>query len=138
MMCLQRKWTRSNILYFLNIYENNPILWNPDHNDHQNQDLIREAWKTIGDHFVGYSLHELKTLESHLMGQFRYCQKPVWFAYEKMASFLKQKKDVSTTTDDHICEENDPIEITPDDINVVDENIVTEGRFRNIYIYLPS
>ncbi|XP_072399248.1 uncharacterized protein [Diabrotica undecimpunctata] len=147
------EWSKENVFEFLHFYEEESIIWNAGHNDHKNRNLTHDAWKRIEINMGGrYSVDELKKKKDSLMSSFRFCHnkvkestksgagtddvyKPSWFAYEKMASFLTNRnkasvtiksEDLWTSVDDQSSEENDPFEITPDDINVVDEKIVIE------------
>lgn len=101
------EWSNENVLEFLDLYENEVIIWNAGHIDHKNRNLIYDAWKRIESKMGGkYSVAELKKKKESLMASFRACQnkvkestksgagieeiyKPNWFAYEKMISFLK-------------------------------------------------
>lgn len=100
------EWTNEVIIEFLDLYEAEPAIWNPQNEHHKDRNVIYDAWKRIqGQISVECSLKNLKRKKENLMSTFRKlsakvkkssttgsgtCEvyKPEWFAYEKMASFL--------------------------------------------------
>ncbi|XP_014271404.1 uncharacterized protein [Halyomorpha halys] len=99
-------WSNEVIFEFLNLYEREPVIWNPLNSGHKDRHKIYDAWKRIQESMsVECSLNDLKKKKETLMASYRkiaqkvkkYSQigpgikeeyKPEWFAYEKMASFL--------------------------------------------------
>ncbi|KAL1496995.1 hypothetical protein ABEB36_008029 [Hypothenemus hampei] len=108
---LNMEWSNETIMEFLNLYENEPVVWNACHPLHKNRNEVFEGWKRIQQKLsIDCSVTELKKKKESLMARFRQClgkvkqstkngagtdgiYKPVWFAYEKMASFLKNKNE---------------------------------------------
>ncbi|KAL7644892.1 UNVERIFIED_CONTAM: hypothetical protein RMT77_004709 [Armadillidium vulgare] len=101
---MEWSWSNELVLQFLDLYENEPILWNPSHYQHKNREEIYDAWKRIRENMnVDFSVYELKKKKDSLMAAYRTIvnkqkeknkngdeeYKPIWFAFEKMASFLK-------------------------------------------------
>ena len=84
-------------------------IWNPSHVLHKNRNEIHDAWKRIQDNLgVNCSIADIKKKKESLMASFRTCLnkmkqsnrsgagpddvfRPNWFAFEKMASFLKAR-----------------------------------------------
>lgn len=103
------EWSNKMTIEFLTLYEHQPIIWNFSHPFHKNRKKVNEAWKRIQEEFsIHCSVSELKRKKESLMARFRQClakikesskngadpdkvYKPIWFAYEKMASFLRSK-----------------------------------------------
>lgn len=102
-------WDSETVLDFLERYENEPIIWNASVPNHKNRNDVYDAWKRI-ELKMGqkYSVTELKKKKDSLMASFRAClnkvrqslkngagteevYKPQWFAFEKMAGFLRDK-----------------------------------------------
>lgn len=91
-------WSNEVIMEFLDLYEGEPSIWNPQNGGHKDRNKVYEAWKRIqGSFSVECSLSELKRKKENLMATYRKLAlkvkskelyKPEWFAYEKMASFL--------------------------------------------------
>lgn len=100
-------WSNEVVLEFLDLYENEPVIWCTKHPEHKNRNAINDAWKRIEDTIsVECSIKDLKKKKESLMSTFRpllnkvkassgtgsgsdEVLKPTWFAYEKMASFLQ-------------------------------------------------
>ncbi|XP_050517011.1 uncharacterized protein LOC126891783 [Diabrotica virgifera virgifera] len=144
-------WGKKDVFKFLQLYEDESVIWNPEHSDNKNRNLVYDAWKRIEINMDGkYPIDELKRKKESLMASYRGCRnkirestksgsgtddvyKPSWLYYEKMAGFLlnrnkakvtmkSEAEDPWTTMDDQSSgEENDPIEITPEDLNEMDE-----------------
>lgn len=103
------EWSNETILEFLDLYEHEPVIWHPSHSLHKNRNDIYDAWKKIQEKMsVRYSITDLKRKKESLMSSFRAClnkmkqsqksgvsdediYKPKWFAFEKMASFLRTR-----------------------------------------------
>nr|CAH7765262.1 unnamed protein product [Callosobruchus chinensis] len=103
------EWSNETVFEFLECYENEPVIWNASLPTHKNRNDIYDAWKRI-EVKMGhkYTVTELKKKKDSLMASFRAClnkvkqslksgagtdeiYKPPWFAYEKMATFLRDK-----------------------------------------------
>lgn len=100
------EWSNEVIMEFLDLYEGEPSIWNPQNADHKDRNMIHDAWKRIqGSLSVECSLTDLKKKKENLMATYRKlafkvknstksgagskeAYRPEWFAYEKMASFL--------------------------------------------------
>lgn len=93
------EWPNSVSLEFLELYKNEPVIWNPQHSSYKDRNLINEAWKRIEQSIsVETSVMELKGKKESLMATFRKVSnkvkvsdddyRPPWFAYEFMDSFL--------------------------------------------------
>ncbi len=111
--CIGMEWSNEMILKFLNIYENEPMIWNASHPEHKNRNAVHDAWKRIETQLGNkYSVTDLKKKKESLMASFRTRlrkvkesknsgggfsdeYKPAWFAYEAMARFLLKDKDQS-------------------------------------------
>lgn len=122
------EWSNDLVIEFLELYEKEPIIWNPRDPNHKNRNCINDAWKRIGDNIsVACTTNELKKKKDSLMSTFRKLAskvkgskmtgsgtadiyKPDWFAYEIMAKFLHgvfqprvtQNTEVSLTTNNYI------------------------------------
>lgn len=97
------EWTYEEILEFLRLYEQEPIIWNPKHPLHRSRENVSDAWRRIRKSLsVPRSIDEMKKKKESLMASFRplYTKvrnsisgdnpyKPDWFAYETMERFLK-------------------------------------------------
>ncbi|GBM33444.1 hypothetical protein AVEN_55773-1 [Araneus ventricosus] len=92
-------WGTETVMEFLNLYQREPVIWNPRHPHHKDREQVYDAWKRIQSRLsVQCSIKGLKKRRENLMATFRKCvvkvtrsagaYKPEWFAYEKMASFL--------------------------------------------------
>lgn len=102
------EWSNDTVLHFLQLYKNEPVIWDISNDDHKNRMKVYDAWKRIsvklGDE-EKYNVPELKRKKESLMASFRlYTKKvkeskrsgdgpykPVWFAYEPMRKFLGDK-----------------------------------------------
>ncbi|XP_017768815.1 PREDICTED: uncharacterized protein LOC108556957 isoform X2 [Nicrophorus vespilloides] len=100
------EWSNDTVMRFLDIYENESIVWDPSHAHHKNRNEVHDAWRRIqADFGENISITDLKKKKDSLMATFRNClykikqtartstsneivYKPSWFAYPKMASFL--------------------------------------------------
>nr|CAH7752966.1 unnamed protein product [Callosobruchus chinensis] len=103
------EWSNETFFEFLERYENEPVIWNASLPTHKNRNDIYDAWKRIEVKMGNkYTVTELKKKKDSLMASFRAClnkvkqslksgagtdeiYKPPWFAYEKMATFLRDK-----------------------------------------------
>ncbi|XP_066249248.1 uncharacterized protein [Euwallacea similis] len=104
------EWSNETVLDFLDYYEKEPVIWNARHSQHNNRNVVFDAWKRIERNMGGnYTVTDLKRKKDSLMASFRtrlkkvrltiqneagadeLYVKPSWFAYEKMARFLLDK-----------------------------------------------
>ncbi|XP_014261434.1 uncharacterized protein LOC106673737 [Cimex lectularius] len=102
-------WPNETVLDFLEMYEAEPIIWNASLPNHKNRDEVFDAWKRIESKMGHqFSVTDLKKKKDSLMASFRTClkkiresvksgargddvYKPNWFAFAKMAGFLRDK-----------------------------------------------
>lgn len=96
------EWTNEVIFKFLDLYESEPVIWNPRNVYHKDRSYVHDAWIRVQAQMsVECSLKELKWKKENLMSTYRKAAmkvrnsvktgqvyKPEWFAYDKMASFL--------------------------------------------------
>ncbi|XP_072391603.1 uncharacterized protein [Diabrotica undecimpunctata] len=103
---MEMEWSKLAVIEFLNLYENERVLWDPSHKLHKNSHEVHDAWKRIQTEFsLKKSVGDLKKKKDTLMGCFRKClskikasersgvdtdgiYKPTWFAFDIMARFL--------------------------------------------------
>ena len=109
------EWSNELILEFLDLYEQEPCIWNPKHSLHKVRNSVHDSWKNISQNLsVQYSISDLKKKKDSLMATFRKLNnkvkaskktgsglddiyKPDWFAYESMAKFLHSVNQPNTT-----------------------------------------
>lgn len=106
-------WTNELTFKFLELYQNEPVIWNPKLNHHKDKKKVNDAWARISGE-LECSITELKKKKDSLMATFRGHlrkkkasiksgagandnYKPIWFAYEYMESFLAQIYECQTT-----------------------------------------
>ncbi|KAF0710560.1 MADF domain-containing protein [Aphis craccivora] len=97
-------WSNEFTLKFLELYQNEPIIWDPMHLYHKDRKQINDAWVRLSGQ-LECPVTELKKKKDSLMATFRGhlrkktasirsgagvndIYKPIWFAYEYMESFL--------------------------------------------------
>lgn len=103
------EWPNELVLKFLEVYENEPVIWNSTMPNHKNRNYVFDAWKRIETKLGNkYSINELKNKKDSLMASFRACvkkvkdscksgagsddiHKPTWFAYDAMEKFLRDR-----------------------------------------------
>lgn len=100
------EWNNELCIKFLNIYEKEPCVWNPEHKDYKHRRAVTFAWHRIKEQMgLEFSIGELKKKRDSLMATFRplfrkvkatakmnkdeSIYRPGWFAYETMEKFLK-------------------------------------------------
>lgn len=108
-------WSHELILEFLDVYQHEPVLWDPMHTWHKDKTKINDAWFRISE-ILQRPVSELKKKKDSLMATFRGhlrkkkasiksaagaddIYKPVWFAYEFMESFLGPVYECNTIVD---------------------------------------
>lgn len=102
----QCQWTNERALEFLELYQSEPLLWNPMIRDHKNRNAVADAWERIRNNFtMSCTITELNKKRESLMSTYRLYRKKTqdsvrssassseifqssWFAYEFMDSFL--------------------------------------------------
>lgn len=110
------EWDNELILSFLEMYKNEPILWDPNHVHNKDKKRTNDAWVRISE-CIDIPVSELKKKKESLMATFRShlrrknagiksgvseddLHRPVWYAYEFMEEFLapvyNQKKTVNS------------------------------------------
>ncbi|XP_050424209.1 uncharacterized protein LOC126835579 [Adelges cooleyi] len=139
------EWTNEFTLKFLELYQNEPVIWDPVHSLHKDKKKINHAWARLAGQ-LGCSTAELKKKKDSLMASFRsHLRKkkasihsgadandvytPIWFAYERMESFLAPIYKCQTTAsarDDTFfvtCEESQSVVTgdTPTESTIVAE-----------------
>lgn len=100
------EWTSGLITEFLDLYEKEPSIWNPNDPQYKDRNHLQESWQKISDNLsVKLPITELKRKRDSLMSTYRKLStkvrrsqksesdidevfKPYWFAYEKMETFL--------------------------------------------------
>ncbi|XP_077297883.1 uncharacterized protein LOC143919440 [Arctopsyche grandis] len=93
-------WTNDCILKLLELYRDEPILWDPNHKYHKDRRRCHNAWIRLSD-ALQVPVTELKKKKDSIMATYRSHlrkkksltdedYKPVWFAYEAMDAFLGQ------------------------------------------------
>lgn len=97
-------WTQETILQFLELYQAEPVIWDPKEPNHKDKKKINDAWIRI-QNTMNIPIKELKAKKDSLMATFRgYLRKkqasiksgassddiynPIWFAYDIMEQFL--------------------------------------------------
>lgn len=99
-------WTNELVLKFIELYQAEPLLWNPRNSQHKNRNAVIDAWQRIQ---VGlncqFAIAELKRKRESLMSTYRLHSRKIkesshsgastcelyttnWFAYTLMDSFL--------------------------------------------------
>lgn len=48
----QCQWTNERALEFLELYQSEPLLWNPMIRDHKNRNAVADAWERIRNNFT--------------------------------------------------------------------------------------
>ncbi|XP_044743217.1 uncharacterized protein LOC123305534 isoform X2 [Chrysoperla carnea] len=111
-------WSNAEIFEFIDLYKQEPCIWNPYHENNKKRDKIYEAWSRIAN-AIDIPVSELKKKKESLMSQFRRIKnlknksiiehenggeiyKPTWIFYEPLESFLKdvyECKDFQTDED---------------------------------------
>ncbi|XP_016664777.1 uncharacterized protein LOC107885617 [Acyrthosiphon pisum] len=100
------EWSNDLILEFLELYEQEPCIWNPKHPQHKIRNSVNDSWNNISKNLSQkYTICELKKKKDSLMATYRKLAnrvksskktgsgsedifKPDWFVYEIMARFL--------------------------------------------------
>ncbi|XP_030757942.1 uncharacterized protein LOC115883689 [Sitophilus oryzae] len=142
-------WTNEMILEFLDLYQNEPVIWDANTPGHKNRNDVYDAWKRIELNMdEKFSVTELKKKRESLMASFRTClnkvkqsagtgneYKPQWFAYDKLASFLFKKNPEQTRNIEEILLDegysNFEIEDESDTISVKAEYVHFEDDLRS-------
>jgi len=109
------EWSNKVILEFLDLYEQEPCIWNPKHSQHKIRNSVHDSWEHISKNLsVSYSISDLKKKKDSLMATYRKLvnkvktskkmgsglddiYKPDWFAYEAMGKFLHSVNQPNTT-----------------------------------------
>ena len=103
-------WNNEVTLKFLDIYQKEPIIWDPSHKQHKSRNDVYDAWKRIQTEFftecdLECSIEDLKKKRDSLMATFRNCKSklksseksgaglndvyiPHWFAFQKIGTFF--------------------------------------------------
>lgn len=96
------EWSNDEVIQFLECYEGEPVIWDPQNENHKDKRKKVEAWDRLSE-LLNVSVKDLKTKKDILMITFRRHLKkkldsiragcgdiyePVWFAYPTMERFL--------------------------------------------------
>ncbi|XP_018563088.1 uncharacterized protein LOC108904872 [Anoplophora glabripennis] len=146
------EWSNDLVLRFLELYEEEPTIWNPKHPDHKNRHLAHDAWKRIEIKLDSrWSVTELKKKKDALMATYRKllhklnaihlngtdAYRPEWFAFDHMERFLHNVYRPNVTRNPEVLKLEGPVLIETESTNQVesdesidedeiDENIKTE------------
>lgn len=104
------EWSNEKIQLFIELYEEEPAIWNPKDPGHKSRNNVHDAWTKIKTKFCegtgeSISVEELKKKKENLMATYRKLNtkvkssstsgsgtddmfKPNWPFYEQMAKFL--------------------------------------------------
>lgn len=116
-------WDNEFTIYFIQLYRDEPCLWNPSHKDHKVRHKIVDAWQRISD-VTRKDVAELKRKRDSLMATFRNhtrkkkksiihgeeIYEPIWFAYAPLEAFLGDLYGTNTSKVVSILVELHPIE----------------------------
>jgi len=109
------EWSNELILELLDLYEQEPCIWNPKHPHYKIRNSLHDSWEYISKNLSStYSISELKKKKDSLMATFRKLAnnvkaskktgsgsediyKPDWLAYKAMAKFLHSENQPNTT-----------------------------------------
>ncbi|CAH2088732.1 unnamed protein product [Euphydryas editha] len=65
-------WDKETVIRFLELYQMNPCIWDPQNEGHKNRQRVKDAWNTIKDNMgVPCSLQDLKKKKESLMSAYR-------------------------------------------------------------------
>ncbi|XP_025424207.1 uncharacterized protein LOC112693382 isoform X2 [Sipha flava] len=118
-------WSNELTLKFLELYKNEPVVWDPTHSCHKDRKKNNDAWVRLSGK-LDCSVTDLKKKKDSIMATFRShlrkkrasiksgatdIYKPVWFAFEYMESFLAPVYKCHRTT-----------------LNTRDTSFVTDGQ----------
>lgn len=100
------EWTNKTVMAFLEGYQAEPCIWDPQHPHHRNRNKVGDAWQRLHDALgLNCSVNDLKKKKDSLMSSFRMLLnkkkkciksgmgadelfKPNWFAFQTMEKFL--------------------------------------------------
>lgn len=108
-------WNHNLVFDFLDLLQNEDILWNPANLNHKKKQLVEDAWIRISK-ILKRPVSEIKLKKHSLMSNYRRERKkkedsirsgasvsevyePIWFAYSRMEAFLLGVDSCGTTTD---------------------------------------
>ncbi|XP_044745678.1 uncharacterized protein LOC123307434 [Coccinella septempunctata] len=132
-------WTNELTLYFLQLYRDEPCLWDPSHCNYKRKDQIVMAWQRLSES-TGKSVAELKRKKESLMATFRahsrrkkasivdgaegdQVYEPIWFAFSAMENFLGEIYGINT---------QDTIQIDSEPLDNVDQHSEESDYPQNI------
>ncbi|CAG9792765.1 unnamed protein product [Diatraea saccharalis] len=99
-------WDNETVLRFLELYQMNPCIWDPQNNNHRNRQRVNDAWNNIKESLgLPCSVRDLKKKKECLMSAYRSYKgkikkseisaadandlyQPTWYAFPLMDSFL--------------------------------------------------
>ncbi|XP_063617096.1 uncharacterized protein LOC134790196 [Cydia splendana] len=114
-------WTNEETALFIEMYQNEPCIWNPKHQHHKDKIKVSDAWLRIANAMGVQDVVELKKKKESLMTAFRSnhkkviasrisgeeIYKPTWIFYDAVATFLADVYDCKhTLTSDERIEPN--------------------------------
>lgn len=104
-------WSNEMTLKFLEMYEEEPVIWDITHPLHKDKRAINDAWNRL-QIILEKSVTELKKKKESLMSTYRLLlkkhksshefHKPTWFAYQIMDRFLSKIYQTDFASDDII------------------------------------
>ena len=97
-------WSQEQQLCFLELFQSEPVIWDPKEKAHKDKKKVNDAWIRIQE-VMKIPIKDLKAKKDSLMATFRgyyrkkrtsltsgaameEVYKPVWFAYDVMEQFL--------------------------------------------------
>ncbi|XP_061708343.1 uncharacterized protein LOC133518684 [Cydia pomonella] len=114
-------WTNTETFQFIEMYQNEPCVWNPKHKHYKDKIRVYDAWLRIANAMGVSDVVEIKKKKETLLSAFRLNHKkviasrksgkevfkPIWVFYDALAAFLTDVYErKSTLTSEHI-EPND-------------------------------
>ncbi|XP_041970184.1 uncharacterized protein LOC121726764 [Aricia agestis] len=119
-------WDNKTVLKFLELYQINSCIWDPQHESHKNRQCVNDAWSNIKENLgLSCSIKDLKKKKESLMSAYRNYKtkirksersgsgfgdvyQPTWFAFSFMDGFLGSVytcKTSRSTEDEEVIED---------------------------------
>ncbi|RVE44688.1 hypothetical protein evm_010646 [Chilo suppressalis] len=119
----ESKWSTDKTFKFIELYQNEPAIWNSKNRHHKEKSVVNDAWKRIED-AMSIPVPELKKKKETLMSAFRLNHKkvitsiksgaaeeeifkPIWIYYDALAAFMSdiyECKSILTTENEESSE----------------------------------
>lgn len=139
----EMEWSEAETFQFLELFQKEPIIWDPKHKHHKNNQKVNDAWVRLSEEMCRPST-DLKNKKNSLMATFRHhlrrkkqslksgageddVYKPVWLYYDTMETFLASVYKCHTTIN---TEEGPEVVNTEEGLN---EGLVSKLK---LHIYL--